>query len=104
MSRAPLRRRPVPPGGRRDGDVKGGAIEMVGGFETTFLPAHDRDVAETTQHHVRWRDDMGLLRHHGVSRLRQAIRWHRIESERGRYDWRATDELMGHLHDAGLRP
>ena len=37
-------------------------IELVGGFETTYLPAHDRDVAETTEHDVRWRDDLGLLR------------------------------------------
>jgi beta-glucosidase/6-phospho-beta-glucosidase/beta-galactosidase len=79
-------------------------IEFVGGFETTFLPAHDRDVAETTQHDVRWRDDLTLLRDHGVTRLRQAVRWHRIETEPGCFDWRATDELFGHLQDHGMRP
>ena len=79
-------------------------IELVGGFETTYLPAHDRDVAETTEHDVRWRDDLGLLRQHGVSRLRHAVRWHRIEQQEGRCDWRETDAVLGHLQESGLRP
>jgi beta-glucosidase/6-phospho-beta-glucosidase/beta-galactosidase len=79
-------------------------IEMLGGFETTYLPAHDRDVAETTEHDVRWRDDIALLRSHGVGRLRQAVRWHRVEEEPGHYDWHDTDAALGHLRDAGLRP
>lgn len=81
-----------------------GGIELVGGFETTYLPGHDRDVAETTEHDVRWRDDLALLRRHGVTRLRHAVRWHRIEETPGRYEWRETDEVMGHIHDEGLRP
>jgi len=84
--------------------TRGRPIDVIGGFETTFLPAHDRDVAETTEHDSRWRDDLRLLRSHGVTRLRQAVRWHRIETDPGRYDWRATDELFGHLHDNGFRP
>ena len=79
-------------------------IEMIGGFESTYLPAHDRDVAETTEHDVRWRSDLDLLRRTGVRRLRYPIRWHRIEAEEGRYDWRATDEVLGHLHDEGFAP
>ena len=81
-----------------------GPIELIGGFETTYLPAHDRDVAETTQHDVRWRDDLDLLASSGVTRLRHAVRWHRIEQEEGRYDWRETDAVLGHMREAGLRP
>ncbi|MDP9019382.1 MAG: family 1 glycosylhydrolase [Actinomycetota bacterium] len=81
-----------------------GPIEMVGGFETTYLPAHDRDVAETTEHDIRWRKDVALLERAGVTRLRYPVRWHRVESRQGEYDWRATDEVLGQLHDRGMRP
>ncbi|HEX2576083.1 MAG TPA: family 1 glycosylhydrolase [Aquihabitans sp.] len=80
------------------------AIDLVGGFESTYLPAHDRDVAEVTEHDRRWRDDIGLLQGAGVRRLRYPIRWHRVEATAGSYDWRHTDEVLGHLHDEGLRP
>ncbi len=79
-------------------------IEMVGAFESTYMPAHDRDVTETTQHDRRWRDDLNLLHSCGVTRLRYPIRWHRIEAAQGIYDWRATDEVLEYLHDRGLRP
>lgn len=79
-------------------------IELVGGFETTYIPHHDRDVAETTEHDVRRRDDLELLRRTGVSRLRYPVRWHRIETEAGRFDWRDTDEVMEHLGAEGFRP
>jgi beta-glucosidase/6-phospho-beta-glucosidase/beta-galactosidase len=80
------------------------AIEMIGGFETTYLPAHDRDVAETTEHDVRWREDVELMARSGVTRLRLPVRWHRIEATQGIYDWRETDQVLGHLHDRGFRP
>lgn len=79
-------------------------IPIIGGFETTYLLVHDRDVAETTEHDIRWRDDLALLRAAGVNRLRYPVRWHRIEEREGEYDWRQTDEVMGHLHDGGFEP
>ena len=79
-------------------------IEMIGGFESTYLPAHDRDVAETTEHDVRWREDLGLLRRSGVRRLRYPIRWHRVEPAEGEFDWSHTDEVLGYLHDEGFAP
>ena len=79
-------------------------MELIGAFESTYMPAHDRDVFETTQHDVRWREDLELLRSCGVSRLRYPVRWHRVEREPGRFDWRATDEVLGYMRDAGLRP
>jgi beta-galactosidase GanA len=45
-----------------------------------------------------------LLQAAGVSRLRYPIRWHRVESREGQYDWRTTDETLGYLRDRGLRP
>ena len=44
-------------------------IELIGGFESTFLPEHDRDVMETTAHVTRREDDLRLLRATGVTRL-----------------------------------
>ena len=79
-------------------------IPLIGGFETTYMPSHDRDVAETTEHDARWRDDLALMRSHGVDRLRYPIRWHRVEEREGEYDWRRTDEVLGHLHDEGFSP
>lgn len=79
-------------------------IEMIGGFESTFMPAHDRDVAETTEHATRWRHDLELLAATGVRRLRYPIRWHRIEADEGRFDWRQTDEVLDGMAELGLRP
>ena len=82
----------------------GAPIEMIGGFETTYQPSHDRDVAETTGHDRRWRADVALLRASGVRTLRYPVRWHRVEERVGRLDWRETDEVMEHLLGAGLLP
>jgi len=39
-----------------------------------------------------------------VSRLRYAIRWHRIQPDRRTFDWAATDEVLGWMADHGMRP
>jgi beta-glucosidase/6-phospho-beta-glucosidase/beta-galactosidase len=77
-------------------------IAVIGGFESTFMPAHDRDIVETTEHDIRWRDDLELLKHDGVRRLRYPIRWHRVERVRGQYDWSETDTILSHLRDEGF--
>ena len=79
-------------------------IPFLGGFESTYQPAFDVDVAETTGHARRWRADLDLLRATGVSVLRYPVRWHRIEREPGVFDWAATDEVLGYLRDSGMQP
>jgi len=79
-------------------------MEFIGGFESTYQPAFDVDVAETTGHIARWRADLELLASCGVSRLRYPVRWHRVERERGQFDWRETDEVFAWMRDNGLRP
>jgi beta-glucosidase/6-phospho-beta-glucosidase/beta-galactosidase len=81
-----------------------GAIPFIGAFESTYQPAHDRDVVETTQHDVRWRHDLSLLASCGVRQVRYPLRWHRIEPEPGRFDWSHTDEVLGFMHDDGFAP
>ena len=84
--------------------MSGQPLEIIGGFESTFMPAHDRDIFETTEHDVRWREDLALLSASGITRLRYPVRWHRIEEVEGRYDWSSTDEVMEHLREQGFRP
>ncbi len=80
------------------------SIPFIGAFESTYQPAFDRDVAETTGHVARWREDLDLLRSCGVEELRYPIRWHRVEREPDRFDWRETDEMFDYMRDNGLRP
>ncbi len=80
------------------------AIELIGAFESTYLPAHDVDIIETSGHATRWREDLELLRELGVTRLRYPVRWHRIEPAPGVHDWRHTDAVMAFLRDEGFEP
>ncbi|WP_210481285.1 family 1 glycosylhydrolase [Naasia sp. SYSU D00948] len=86
------------------GRVRHEPIEILGSFESTFMPAHDRDVIETTEHDKRWREDLLLVTDMGITRLRYPIRWHRIEEVEGVFDWSETDEILEHMRDLGLRP
>jgi beta-glucosidase/6-phospho-beta-glucosidase/beta-galactosidase len=79
-------------------------LQIIGGFESTYLPGHDRDVAETTAHDRRWADDLALMASTGIRRLRYPIRWHRVEQTPGRYDWSDTDRVLGHLLEVGMQP
>ena len=78
-------------------------IPFVAGFESTYLPLHDSDITETTGHDRRWAQDLSELQGY-VHHVRYPIRWHRVEAERGRYDWSTTDATMAHLQAVGLSP
>ena len=79
-------------------------LPIIGAFESTFMPAHDVDILETSGHVARWRADLELLRAHGVTRLRYPIRWHRIEERPSQYDWRHTDAVMAYMRSEGFQP
>jgi beta-glucosidase/6-phospho-beta-glucosidase/beta-galactosidase len=82
----------------------GGGIPFLGAFESTFQPGHDRDVLETTEHDVRWREDLRLLAACHVKTVRYPLRWHRIEPEEGRYDWAQTDHVLRFMQERGMAP
>jgi beta-glucosidase len=84
--------------------TRNGPLPFIGAFESTYQPAHDRDVTETTQHHVRWRDDLQLMAACGVRRVRYPIRWHRVEHHDGDFDWQHTDQVLATMADLGLDP
>jgi len=79
-------------------------IEFVGGFESTFIPHHDRDVFETTRHAEHRDRDLALLRTCGVTRTRYPVRWHRVEPAPGVYDWSDTDAAFDALAAHGVEP
>ncbi len=76
----------------------------MGGFESTYLPGHGVDVAETTLHDQRWRADLELVIGSGVQNLRYPLLWHRIEPAPGCYDWSATDAVLEFLRERGAQP
>ncbi|HST48576.1 family 1 glycosylhydrolase [Jatrophihabitans sp.] len=77
---------------------------VVGGFESTHLPAYRTDLAEATGHAERWQADLDDLLAAGVRCLRYPLRWPRIEPEPGRFDWSRTDRVLEHLRAAGAVP
>jgi glycosyltransferase involved in cell wall biosynthesis len=77
---------------------------LVAGFESTYAPISDVDCVESTGHDRRWREDLAAVHRAGVVDLRYALRWHRLEALPGEYDWRHTDEVLGHMRDLGMQP
>ncbi|HEX2177986.1 MAG TPA: family 1 glycosylhydrolase [Actinomycetota bacterium] len=77
-------------------------MEFIGGFESIYMPAHDVDVLETSQHVSRRKQDLDLLAACGVTKLRYPVRWHRIEQEQDSYNWAETDEVLGDLAGSGF--
>jgi glycosyltransferase involved in cell wall biosynthesis len=51
-----------------------------------------------------WRSDLDLVLESGVRHLRYPLRWHRIESVQGIYDWTETDQVLGHIRERELIP
>lgn len=81
------------------------------GIEDTFIaqpnPKTGRILDEyaLTQHYERWREDIDLIRQLGVPAARYGIPWYRIERQRGRFDWRWTDEVLDTLVNThGIEP
>ena len=62
----------------------------MGGFECATHRRHDGvrvDVITDTAHDTRASEDYALLARHGMLSARDGLRWHRIETTPGRYDW-----------------
>jgi beta-glucosidase/6-phospho-beta-glucosidase/beta-galactosidase len=79
-----------------------GRIQLIGAFESTYLPAYDVDIAESSGHSSRRRQDLEQLSSLGVRRVRYPVRWHRVERIRGSYDWSEVDAAMADFADLGL--
>lgn len=83
---------PLPPVGRA----------FIGGFESTYLPSFGVDGLEVSAHVEHVQDDVDGILTAGVQHLRYPLRWHRIESQPGVFDWSESDGMLGQLRDAGV--
>ena len=79
-------------------------LEFIGAFESTYMPAHDVDVAETSGHVTRWREDLEALLELGITRVRYPVRWHRVEPQPGSLRWEHTDEVLTWMAERGMTP
>src|SRR5688572_25316094 len=58
------------------------------GIECSFIPHLNVDQFEWTQHDRFWRDDLRLAKEQlGVTALRYAFPWHKIETSPGKFDF-----------------
>src|SRR4051812_37459680 len=80
-------------------------MEFITGFETSrFMPPHRTDILETSNHLRLFREDLRLISNAGITTLRYAVPWHRIEKKRGKFDWQWMDQAMEALEANGLDP
>src|SRR3982750_1274995 len=65
------------------------------GIECSFIPHLNVDQFDWTQHNRFWRDDFKLAKNDlGISTLRYALPWHKLETSPGKFDWSIADERV----------
>ncbi|HLP77057.1 MAG TPA: family 1 glycosylhydrolase, partial [Candidatus Paceibacterota bacterium] len=80
------------------------------GIEDTFItepwPGTGRtlDEYELTGHYSRWEDDLKLIAELGVTHARYGIPWHRINPQRGVWDWQFADQTLEKLLELKVDP
>jgi beta-glucosidase/6-phospho-beta-glucosidase/beta-galactosidase len=76
-----------------------GAVSFphFGAFESTKLMRSGTDILGTTQHIERWEADLQMLRSASLTQLRYSVPWHRIEQQRGKYDFSWFDQPMRYM-------
>src|SRR5437762_3607672 len=68
------------------------------GVECSFLPHLNVDQFDWTQHNRFWREDLKRAREQlGITALRYALPWHKLEPERGKFEWSIADERIGEM-------
>jgi beta-glucosidase len=86
------------------------AFVWATGIEDTFItepwPKTGRilDEYELTGHYEQWHADIGLMRDIGVSAARYGIPWHRIQPQRGQWEWDFVDRALDRLLELGIEP
>ena len=73
------------------------------GIECSFVPHLSIDQFEWTQHDQFWKEDFRRAKEElGISALRYALPWHKIERSPGKFDWSIADERIEGARDQGL--
>ncbi|GAA2319135.1 family 1 glycosylhydrolase [Glycomyces scopariae] len=86
-----------------------GRLHFAVGVEDTFVPQSrpgERAIDEyaLTEHYDRWHGDLALAAGAGAELVRWGVPWHRIEPERGRWDWGWLDRVFDRFAQLRLRP
>lgn len=80
---------------------------FMGGFECSSHrrggDRERRDVIALSEHDTRAGEDYALLRAHGILTVRDGVRWHLVEAERGRYDWSSVDAQLTAARTGGTQ-
>src|SRR2546423_7852851 len=75
------------------------------GVECSFLPNLKVDQFEWSQHERFWRDDLRRAKDElGITDLRYALPWHKLEIEPGKFDWTYADERLAEFEKLGIEP
>ena len=86
-----------------------GALHFGLGIEDTFVPQggpgeRPIDEYELTDHYARYSEDLGLASDAGATFMRWGVPWHRVNPERGVWDWSWVDRVVDRFGELGLRP
>src|ERR1051326_831490 len=80
------------------------------GIEDTFIAApwpstgRTLDEYELTRHYDLWREDLGLMAELGVNSARYGIPWHRVNPQKGVWNWEWPDKTLNRLLELGIEP
>lgn len=83
-------------------------MKIITGFEPTRIITKEKglskldDVLHSTNHYDRYKEDLCLVKEHGITMLRVAVPWHRIEYKNGVYNWDWMDSYMRTLEELGI--
>ncbi len=78
---------------------------FLGGFECSSHRRRDGrrlDLLESTRHDERAGEDYALLARHGIRAVRDGLRWHRVETAPGAYDWDSFRPMLRAAKAAGV--
>lgn len=84
-------------------------LRFAVGIENTFVPQRKfgeraLDEYELTQHYEQWENDFQLIAASGASMVRWGIPWHRVNPEKGQWDWTWLDQVVARFDAIGVIP
>ncbi|MGM7698916.1 family 1 glycosylhydrolase [Microbacterium sp. A84] len=88
---------------------RSGELLFAVGLEDTFITQtrdgeRELDEYELTQHYDQWHADLGLMAESGASLTRWGIPWHRVNPQRGVWDWSWIDQIADRLEEVQVTP
>ena len=80
---------------------------FMGGFECASFRHNDGrrlDLLQSTRHDVHAAQDYLALQRHGIRSVRDGLRWHRIETSPGYFDWSSFLPMLRAASQTGTQP